>query len=42
VGSTFANKKSLKGLSEPQKEKIITVLTIQNFFANTKKFKKST
>jgi hypothetical protein len=41
MGAAFSNKKGLKGLSEPQKEKIVTVLTIQNFFANATIFKKA-
>jgi hypothetical protein len=42
MGAAFSHNKGLKGLSEPQKEKIVTVLTIQNFFANATMFKKAT
>ena len=41
MGAALSNK-GLKGLSNPQKEKIVTVLTIQNFFANATIFKKDT
>jgi hypothetical protein len=42
MSSTFVNQKALAGLSNEQKEKIVTVLTIQNFIANATIFKKDT
>jgi len=40
IGKAFSKKKSFEGISEQQKEKIVSVLTIKNFMASASKFKK--